>query len=175
VDDDDKKPAAIIFATAGNVTHPLITTTGNETQSLAATTGMVTQSLTGNETQSLSETPPSHPQRRPAMSTLAATGSMGHSPTFTQALASTTCNETQSLVATGSNIAQLLTVMAINVAQSLTALASNVTQPTLAATGSLTHSPTFTQANIEAELASFSPEMIAEDAAARELLLERHP
>jgi hypothetical protein len=43
-------------------------------------------------------------------------------------------------------------------------MASNVAQSTLAATG-----------NTEAELASFSPDMIAEDAAAREILLKQPP
>jgi hypothetical protein len=43
VDDDEKKPAAVGFYTAGNVTNPLIATTGNETQSLSATTCNVTQ------------------------------------------------------------------------------------------------------------------------------------
>jgi hypothetical protein len=37
------------------------------------------------------------------------------------------------------------------------------------------HSPTFTQVNTEAALSSFSPAMIAEDATARQLLLEIHP
>jgi hypothetical protein len=122
VDDEDKKPAAVVFATAGNVTQTLVATTGNETQSLAKTTG-----------------------------------------TATHALTATTGNMTQSLAATTSNAAQ-----------SLAATTSNVTQSTLAATDSAAHSPTFSQSNTEAELASFSPEMIAEDAAARELLLERH-
>jgi hypothetical protein len=54
------------------------------------------------------------------------------------------------------------------------ATVSNVAQSTLAATGSASHSPTFTQANTEARIASFTPEMIAEDATARELLLKRH-
>jgi hypothetical protein len=39
----------------------------------------------------------------------------------------------------------------------------------------MAHSPAFTQANTEGELASFSPAMITEDAAARELLFEMHP
>jgi hypothetical protein len=37
------------------------------------------------------------------------------------------------------------------------------------------HSTAFTKANTRAELASFSPEMIAEDASAREMLLEMPP
>jgi ribosomal protein L18 len=31
VDDDDQKPSDVVFATAGNGTHPLIATTGNDT------------------------------------------------------------------------------------------------------------------------------------------------
>jgi hypothetical protein len=34
-----QQPAAVVFATAGNVIQPIVVTTGNETQSLAATTG----------------------------------------------------------------------------------------------------------------------------------------
>jgi hypothetical protein len=65
--------------------------------------------------------------------------------------------------------------MAINVAQSLAATARNGAQSALAATDRVAHSTTFTQANTEAKLASFSPEMIAEDTASRELLLEMPP
>jgi hypothetical protein len=36
LDDDDRKPAAIVFATDGNVTQSLISTTCNETHSLPA-------------------------------------------------------------------------------------------------------------------------------------------
>jgi hypothetical protein len=43
--EDDRKPAAVIFSTAGNVTHPLVATTGNNTQSLAATASNATHSL----------------------------------------------------------------------------------------------------------------------------------
>jgi hypothetical protein len=64
--------------------------------------------------------------------------------------------------------------MARNFSQSLAAMASNVAQSTVAATDSVAHSTTFTEANTESELASFPPEMIAEDAT-RELLLEMHP
>jgi hypothetical protein len=53
VDYGDKKPAAIVFATAGNETPPLVATTCNDTQSLAATTITMTQTLAGNVTQSL--------------------------------------------------------------------------------------------------------------------------
>jgi hypothetical protein len=64
-----------------------------------------------------------------------------------------------------SNVAQS-TVFATNsdVAQSLAAMARNVAHSTVAATG-----------NTESELASFSPETIAEDAATREMLLEQPP
>jgi hypothetical protein len=55
-------------------------------------------------------------------------------------------------------------VIANDVAQSLAAMSSNVAQSSVAAAG-----------NTKAELACFSPEMIAEDAAARELLLEHPP
>jgi hypothetical protein len=116
LDDDNRKPAAVVFATAGHVTHPLVATTGNDTQSLAVTIGTATNALAGNAT--------------------------------------------QSLAGTGSNVAHS---------------ASNVAHSTVAATGSVAHSTTFTEANTGAELASFSPEMIAEDAAVRELLLEMHP
>jgi hypothetical protein len=44
-DEDGRKQSAVIFSTAGNVTHPLVATTGNNTHSLAATTSNVTQSL----------------------------------------------------------------------------------------------------------------------------------
>jgi hypothetical protein len=192
--DDDRKPAAVIFATVGNVTQPLVVATCNDTQSLAATIGTATHTTTGNETQSLAGTGSdvAHSASNVAQSPLAATRSAGHSPTFTQAN-----NETRSLTATDSNIAESLTAMdidvaqslaatTINVAQSLTSTARNVTpslaatainvsQSNVGATGSVAHSTTFTEANTEAELASFSPDTITEDTAARELLLEMHP
>jgi hypothetical protein len=94
----------------------------------------------------------------------------------TQSLAATARNVAQSLAATASDVSQS-TVAATdsNVAQSLTAMARNFYQSTVSATGSVAHSTSFTEANTEAELASFSPEMIAEDATAREMLLEKPP
>jgi hypothetical protein len=53
--------------------------------------------------------------------------------------------------------------------------ANSVAQSNLAATDSVAHSPIFTQANTEAELTYFLPEMVEEGAVARELLLEMHP
>jgi hypothetical protein len=74
-------------------------------------------------------------------------------------------NVKQSLAATTSDVTQSdVAATDSDVAQSLAAMASNVSQSTVAAT-----------CNNEAELASFSPEMIAEDAAAREMLLEQPP
>jgi hypothetical protein len=124
LNDDDRKPAAVLFATSGKVTHPLVATTGNDTQSLAATASDVAQSL-----------------------------------------AATASDVSQSTVAATDS----------DIAQSLTAMASNVAQSTVAATGSVAHSTSFTEANTEAELTSFSPDIIAEDAAAREMLLEMPP
>jgi hypothetical protein len=49
LDNNNRKPASVVFATAGNVTQPLIATTGNETQSLAVTRGTAAQTLSGNE------------------------------------------------------------------------------------------------------------------------------
>jgi hypothetical protein len=135
LDNDDRKPAAIVFATAGNVTRPLVTTTGNETQSLAATVINVAHSL-----------------------------------------AATVSNVAQSTVAaTDSDAAQSLAATASNVTQSLAATASNVAKSTVAETGIVAHSTSFTEANTEAEVASFSPDMIAEDAATSEMLLEMPP
>jgi hypothetical protein len=95
----------------------------------------------------------------------------------TQSLAATTRNLAQSTIAAiDIDAAQSLNPMAINVSQStvfetdsdvvhsLTAMASNAAQSTVAAT-----------VNTEAELASFSPEIIAEDAATRGMLLEQPP
>jgi hypothetical protein len=71
----------------------------------------------------------------------------------------------QSIEATASNVSHS-TVFAtyIDVAHSLTSTTNNVAQSTVAATG-----------NTEAELASFSPEMIEEDAATRGVLFEQPP
>jgi hypothetical protein len=44
-DEDDRKPAAVIFSTDGNMTHPLVATTGNNTHLLASTARNVAQSL----------------------------------------------------------------------------------------------------------------------------------
>jgi hypothetical protein len=176
LDDDDMKPAAVVFDTAGNVTQSLVATTGNETQSLAATANNVTQSLAAMA----SNVDVDDDDRKPAAVAFATAGNVTHP------LVATTGNETQSLTATASNVAQSLAAMASdvaqstvaatdrNVAQSLAATASNVAQSTVAATGSVAHSTSFTEVNT-AELASISPETIAEDAAAREMLLEMHP
>jgi hypothetical protein len=45
VDDGDKKLAAVVFNTTGDVTHSITGITGNATQSLTSTTRNVTQSL----------------------------------------------------------------------------------------------------------------------------------
>jgi hypothetical protein len=82
----------------------------------------------------------------------------------TQSPAATARNVAQSLAATTSDVAQSTVVIASDVAQSLAAMAINVSQSTVAAAG-----------NTKAELACFSPEMIAEDAAARKMLLEHPP
>jgi hypothetical protein len=50
-----------------------------------------------------------------------------------------------------------------------------MTESTSAVTGNAAHSPsTFAQSNTQAKLSSLSPDMIAEDATDRELLLEMH-
>jgi hypothetical protein len=188
-DEDDRKPAAVVFDIACNVTHPLIATIGNNTQSLAATSSNVAQSLAATT----SNVDVDFDDRKPAAVVFANACNVTHpleatAVNKTQSLAATASNITESLTATASdlaqstvaaidsNMAQSLEAMARNVAQSavfatdsdvfqsLTAMASNVAQSTVAATG-----------NTEAELASFSPEMIAEDAAAREMLLEQPP
>jgi hypothetical protein len=142
-DDDDRKPSAVVFATTGNVTQPLIATTGNVTHPLIATAGNVTQSLAATA----SNVDGDDYDRKPAAVVFATAGNVTHP------LEATAGNKTQSLAATASNVTQ-----------SLAATASNVVQSTVAATG-----------NTEAELASFSPEMIAEDATIREMLLEQPP
>jgi hypothetical protein len=163
LDDDDRKPADVVFTTAGNVNYSLVATTYNETQSLAV--GTVTQTLAGNDNQSLAAMASNVTQ------SLAATASnVAHST-----VASTGSDVAQSLAATAINVAQSLAVTTINVAQSLAATASNVAHSNVAATGSVDHSTTFTEANTEAGIASFSPEMIAYTAATREMLLEMPP
>jgi hypothetical protein len=173
----DRKLAAIVFATAGNVTQPLVTTTGNETQSLAATVSNVTQSLAVMASNVAAD----NDDRKPTAIVFATAGNV------TQPLEATAGNKTQSLAATVGNVSQSLAATASDVAhstvaatdsgvaQSLAAMASNVAHSTVAATGSAAHSTSFTEANTEAGLASFSPEMIVEDAAAREMLLEKPP
>jgi hypothetical protein len=143
MDDDNRKPAAIVFPTSGNVTQPLVAITCNETQSLAATASNITQSLAATS----SNVAVDDDDRNPAAVVFATADNVTHP------LKATAGNKTQSLAATASNVTQ-----------SLAAMASNVAQSTVAATG-----------NTGSELASFSPEMIAEDAATREMLLEQPP
>jgi hypothetical protein len=166
LDDEDRKPAAVVFATAGNVTQSLLATAGNKTQSLAVTGSNVTQSLAAIA----SNVAVDDDDRKPGAVAFVTVGNV------TQALVATAGNKTQSLAATASNVTQSLAAMASavaqstvaatdsDVAQSLAAMASNVVQSTVAASG-----------NTEAELVSLSPEMIVEDAAAREMLLEQPP
>jgi hypothetical protein len=97
-------------------------------------------------------------------------------PSSFRSLAATASNVAQSLAATASDVTQSTSAAPdSDVAQSLASMARNVAHSTVAATDSVAHSTSFTEANTEAELASFSPEMIAEDAAAREMLLEKPP
>jgi aminopeptidase N len=179
VDDYDSKPPAVVFSTAGNVTQPLEATAGNKTQSLAATASNVTQSLAATARKIAKENNQKIEEdqdilddddRKPASVVFATAGNVTHplvatAGKKTQSLAVMASNVTQSLADTASDGAQS-TVAATDshVAKSLAVMASNVVQSTVAATG-----------NTEAELASFSPETIAEDAAAREMLLEQPP
>jgi hypothetical protein len=105
LDDDDMKPADVVFATAGNVTHPIVATTGNKTQSLAVS--------------------PSHLQRQPATSSDLAQSTVAASDSdVAQSLATMAINISQSTVFAIDN----------DVAQSLAAMVSNVVQSTVAAT-----------------------------------------
>jgi hypothetical protein len=166
LDDDERKPAAVVFATAGNVTQLPISTAGNKTQSLAATARNVAQSLAVK----VRNVDVDDNGRKPAAVVFVTAGNVTHplettAGNKTQSLAATVSNVTQSLAATASIVAQS-TVAATDsdVTQSLAAMSSNVAQSTVAATG-----------NTESEIASFPPEMIAEDAATREMLLEQPP
>jgi hypothetical protein len=155
VDDYDRKPAAVVIATACDVTQPLEATAGNKTQSLADTASNVAQSLAART----SDVTVENDDRKPSAVLFEATAGNN-----TQSPAATTSKVTHSLAATTSNIVQSTVVIASDVAQSLAAMASNVAQSTVAAAG-----------NTKAELACFSPAMIAEDSAAREMLLEQPP
>jgi hypothetical protein len=115
LDDDDRKLAAIVFATAGNVTHPIVATTDNETQSLASTASNVTQSLAAM----VSNVAVDDDDRKPSAVVFATADNV------TEPLEATTGNKTQSLTASASNFTH-----------SLAATASDVAQSTVAATDS---------------------------------------
>jgi hypothetical protein len=155
VDDDDRKPAAVVIDTAPNVTQPLEATAGNKTQSLADTARNVNQSLASRT----SDVTVDDDDRKPEAVLFEATAG-----NKTQSPAATASNVAQSLAATTSDVAQSTVAIASDVAQSLAAMASNVAQSAVADAG-----------NKKAELACFSPTMIAEDAAAREMVLEQPP
>jgi hypothetical protein len=96
-------------------------------------------------------------------------------PDFSQGSTATTDNVNQAITATTANVTQSTTVTTANVAQSFTATTVNVAHSTTAATANVAHSTSgFAQTNtqIAAELAYLSPQMIAEDTVAREMLEE---
>jgi hypothetical protein len=158
VDDDDRKPSAVLFeaiATARNITQILESTAGNKTQSLADMASNVAQSLAATTSNATVD----DDDRKPSSVLFEATA-----VNKTQSPAAMASNVAQSLVATTRDIAQSAVVITSDVAQSLAAMASNVAQSSVAASG-----------NTKAELACFSPEIIEEDAVAREMLLEQPP
>jgi hypothetical protein len=157
--------AQSLTETTSNVTQSLAVTTINVTQSLAATTSNVAlyENKIVEEDQDIMDDDDKNPEA--VVFDIAGNA--------TKPLAATTGNETQSLTVTTGNVTQSLAAMTSNVAQSTTAATtSNVAQSTTVATGNAAHSPsTLAQSNTQAEVSSLLPEMIAEDAAARELLL----
>jgi hypothetical protein len=158
VGDGDRKPAALSFeatTTGRNVTQILEATSGNKTQSLADTASYVAQSLAATTSNVAVD---DSDRKLEAVSFEAIAGNVIQSP------AATAINVAQLLAASTSDIAQSNLAIARDVAQSLIATASHVAQSSVAAAG-----------NTNAYLANFSPEMIAEDDAAREMLLEQPP
>jgi hypothetical protein len=85
LDDDYRKKAAVVFATAGNVTHPFVSTTGNDTQSLPATSSNVDPSLAATA----SNVAVDDDDRKPSAVVFATAGDA------TQPLVATTGNKTQ--------------------------------------------------------------------------------
>jgi hypothetical protein len=97
-------------------------------------------------------------------------------PDFSQGTMATTGNVTQSLTSTTSNVSHSITATTANVAQSTTVTTTaNMAQSTTAATGNVAHSTSIcgqSNTQLSAELASLSPQIIAEDTASREMLDE---
>jgi hypothetical protein len=200
VDDDDRKPAAVLFeaiATARNVTQLLEATAGNNTQSPAVAGSNVSQSLaattnnvavddedrkpadvlfeaTGNKTHSLADTASNVAQSLAAITSDVSVDDDDRKPAAVLFEANSG-NKTQSPTATARNVAQLLAATTSDVSQSTVEIASDVSQSLTVMASKFAQSSVAAAGNTKAKLACFSPEMISEDAAASELLLEQPP